>query len=170
VKTKERLAGRIEALRTKISRARDLFIDGDIPRPDYEEKKAILQEEIEVVQQELSKIDNLDDEIRLVEQLRYALLSIENPLSGHYCFTDGVVGLHNDMMMDNGIGYGSKETAAKRRQEFYRKVGLGVKVGEELEISLGVDQISVRKNESVSGVTAAPAPVGVPGSLSRPLS
>jgi site-specific DNA recombinase len=149
VKTKENLAGRIETLRTKISRARDLFIDGDLPRPDYEEKKSTLQDEIELVQVELSRIENLDDETTRVEHLRHALLSIESPLSGHYCFTEGVVGLDDDMM-ENGLGYGSRRTAVRRRQEFYRQVGMRVKVGEELEISLGVDGISVSMNETAS--------------------
>jgi len=169
MKTKERLAARIEDPRTKISRAQDLFIAGDLPRPDYEEKKDTLQEEIEVVEQELSKADNLDDEIRRVEALRHALLSIENPLSGHYAFTESMADLDKDVM-NNGPNYGSRETAARRRQEFYHKVGMRVKVGENLEIGLGVDQILVRKNERVSGLISAPAPADVPGSLSHPRS
>jgi site-specific DNA recombinase len=161
VKTRERLAGRIGALETKISRARELFIDGEFPRPDFEEKKATLQDEIELVQEELSKVDNLNDEIRRVEGLRRLLLSIENPLSGHYALipdedSDGAL---IDDIKDNednfayGFGYGNKERAAKRRQYFYRQGGLRVKVGEELEISLGVDRISVCKSESPSGRT-----------------
>ena len=155
VKTKENLAGRVEALRTKISRARDLFIDGDLPRPAYEEKKAALQDEIEAVEQELSKIDNLYDETGRVEHLRNALLSIENPLSGHYCFLVGFGETEYDLMaaegiMGKGLGYGSKETAARRRQEFYRQVRMKVQVGETLEISLGMDGVSVSVNESAS--------------------
>jgi hypothetical protein len=119
VKTKENLAGRVEALRTKTSRARDLFIDGDLPRPAYEEKKAALQDEIEAVEQELSKIGNLYDETGRVEHLRNALLSIENPLSGHYCFLVGFGETEYDLMaaediMGKGLGYGSEETAARR--------------------------------------------------------
>ena len=173
-KTKERLVGRIGALQTKISRARDLFIDCNLSRPDYEDKKSALQDEIELVQEELSKIDNLDDEIRRVEGLRRVLLSIENPLSGHYAFIidedfdESLVDHEEDFAY--GFGYGSKELAAKRRQHFYGQVGLRVKVGEELEISLGVDQIRVSTNESVSDVISAPAPAGVPGSLSHPRS
>jgi len=77
-------------------------------------------------------------------------MSVENPVSGYYKLTefpDIVVALNN------GLYYGSKEEAARRRQEFYRRMGMQVKVGEDLEISLGVDQISVSKNESVSGTT-----------------
>jgi hypothetical protein len=136
------------------------------PRPDYEEKKATLQDEIELVQEELSKIENLDDEIRRVEDLRRTLLSMENPLSGYYALTE----FPDVVALRNGLYYGSKETAARRRQEFYRKVGLRVEVEEELKISSGVDQISVSADESDSGVISAPAPAGVPGSLSHPRS
>jgi hypothetical protein len=106
--------------------------------------KATLQDEIELVQEELSKITDLDDEIRRVEDLRQTLLSIENPLSGYYALTefpDVVVALRN------GLYYGSKETAARGRQEFYRQTGMRVKVGEELEISFGVDGISVSNDD-----------------------
>jgi hypothetical protein len=181
VKVKERLAGRIEDLKAKISRAQDLYIDNKLSRSQYDEKESNLQEEIEVVEQELSKVDNLDAEVHRVEYLRRALLCIENPLSGNYVFlmdddsTEDLMeikkGLPPDYGLPTGYEYGSEEVAAKRRQDFYRKVGMLVKVGKEtLEISLGVDKIIVCNNEGVSGVTAAPAPVGVPGSLSRPLS
>jgi hypothetical protein len=51
----------------------------------------------------------------------------------------------------HSLGYGSKETASRRRQEFYRQSGLRVKVGEELEISLGIDSVFVSTDESASG-------------------
>jgi hypothetical protein len=148
-KTKENLAGRIKKLETKIDRVRDLFIDGDLPRPAYEEKKSLIRDEIDAVQTELAKVDDLDAEIRRVEDLRETLLSIENPLSGHYALTRMLEDL--DVMEDYHLGYGSKETAAKRRQEFYRNAGLRVKVGQETVISLGVDGISVSAEESASG-------------------
>jgi hypothetical protein len=65
------------------------------------------------VQKELSKITDRDDEIKRVEDLRRLLLTIENPLSGHYVFTEEGLTDMEDSMIDNGFGYGSKETAAK---------------------------------------------------------
>jgi site-specific DNA recombinase len=137
-KTRESLAGRIKALETKIERARELFIDGDLPRPDYEKKKSLIQGEIEVIQGELTKVDDLDAEIRRVEDLRETLLSIENPLSGHYALQSLPEDVH--ALEDDDVAYGSVETAARRRQEFYRRVGMKVKVGEELEINLGIGE------------------------------
>jgi len=143
-KTRERLVRRIAALETKMSRARELFIDGDLPRLAYEEKKSLIRDEIEMVQEELTKVDDLDDEMRRVDDLRKTLLSIENSLSGHYVFLideDNADAIRESKdSLPHGLKYGSEETAAWRRQEFYRRVGLKVKVGEELEISLGIGE------------------------------
>jgi hypothetical protein len=148
--SKETLAGRMLALETKLDRARELFIDGDLPRPAYEEKKTIIQGEIEVIQEELTRVDDLDAEIRRVEDLRETLLSIENLMSGHYALTSLPEDLH--ALEDDDVAYGSAETAARRRQEFYRRVGMKVKVGEALEISLGIGEtlVSNLKTASVS--------------------
>jgi site-specific DNA recombinase len=156
-RSKERLAKRIGDLETRASRARDLFIVGDLTRPEYEEKKASIQEETQALEQELSKVDDLDDEISRVEHLRNALLSIENPLSGHYAFIPGDIDfdLTEAAKVDDSLGYGSKEMAARRRQEFYRRVGMRVKVGEELEISLGIGEPLVSKNGTPSAWTRA---------------
>jgi Recombinase/Recombinase zinc beta ribbon domain len=147
-KTKESLVKWIGALETKIARARELFIEGDLPRPEYGEKKTSTQEQIEVVRLELSKIDNLDAEMQRIDHLRDALLSVASPYSGHYAFTGG--GLDLDVFIDKNLSYGSRETAAKRRQEFYRQVGLRVKVGQETEISLDIGRSPVSKCVSFS--------------------
>jgi site-specific DNA recombinase len=149
-KTKENLLNCITSLEARLGRARDLFIVGDLTRPEYEEKRDQIQDEIEVIRGELTKVDDLDTEIRRVEDLRKTLLSIEDPLSGHYAFlidedNAEAVGESKDNL-PYGFGYGSKETAAWRRQEFYRKVGLRVRVGEQgLEISLGIGEPIVSK-------------------------
>jgi hypothetical protein len=136
---RERLAKRVVNLQTKISRASDLFIDGHLSRPDYEERRATLQDEIEGVQTELSKVTDLDAEIRRVEDIRYTLLHIENPLSGHYTLID--LPSDRDVVVDENAFYGDKETAARRRQIFYCQVGMRVKVGDNLEISLGLGDV-----------------------------
>jgi len=67
-----------------------------------------------------------------------------------------------DAAIDNDLSYGSKETAARRRQEFYRKAGLRVKVGEALEISLGIGE-GVSKHVTLSGETGRYKPGRVRG-------
>jgi hypothetical protein len=165
VKTRERLVGRIGALETKISRARELFIDGDLPRPAYEEKKSLIRGEIEMVQEELTKVDDLDAEIRHVEALRETLLSVESPLSGHYTLTSLPEDPH--VLEDSDVAYGSVETAARRRQEFYRRVGMRVKVGEELEISLGIGEPLVGKLGTAS-VSSSGSTSYLPSSATSP--
>jgi hypothetical protein len=155
LKARERLSKRIDALGRKETRLKDLYVDGDISKEEYGERKIVLEEGIAQITDELSKLDDLDGELQRIEHLRVALLSVESPLSGHYCFTETIADLDDDMM-DNGLSYGSRETAARRRQEFYRQAGLRVKAGEELDISLGVDGISVSADESASGSTRSP--------------
>jgi hypothetical protein len=70
---------------------------------------------------------------RRMEDLRAALLSVENPFSGHYVFVGEV---DANVAVDHGLSYGSKETAGRRRLDFYRQAGLRVKDGQETEISL----------------------------------
>jgi hypothetical protein len=101
-----------------------------------------------MVRRELSKIDNLDAEMQRIDRLRDALLSVKSPYSGHYAFTGG--GLDLDVLIDNNLSYGSRKTAAKRRQEFYRQVGLRVKVGQDVEISLDIGGSPVSKCVSSS--------------------
>ena len=102
-----------------MSRARHLFIRGDLPHPEYEENKTTLQDQIEVGQKELSKVENLDVEIECVEKLRRTLMSIEDPLSGHYAFIideeSDIDLLENENDFKYGFGYGSRKLAAKRR-------------------------------------------------------
>jgi site-specific DNA recombinase len=81
-KTRVRLLKRMDSLETKLTRLVDLFTDGDISKETYREKKSSIQEQIAGGRHELSKIDDLDTEIDRLEDLRVALLSVENPFSG----------------------------------------------------------------------------------------
>ena len=99
---------------------------------------------------ESSKIDDLDTEMDRLEDLRAALLSVETPFSGHYVFVGDV---DPKVVVDHGLSYGSKETAARRRLDFYRQAGLRVKVGQETEISLDIGGTSVCKSPRASGST-----------------
>jgi hypothetical protein len=75
-KTKESLVKRIGALEKKISRARELFINGDLPRPEYVDKKFGIQDKIEVVRQELSKLGDFDSAMERLELQRNLLMAL----------------------------------------------------------------------------------------------
>ena len=152
-KTRERLLKRIDSLETKMTRLVDLFTDDDISKETYRETKSSIQEQISEGRDELSKIDDLDTEMDRLEDLRAALLSVENPFSGHYVFVGDV---DPNVVVDHGLSYGSKETAARRRLDFYRQAGLRVKVGQETEISLDIGGTSVCKSPRASGSTRSP--------------
>jgi site-specific DNA recombinase len=132
-KTRETLAGRMLALEAKLDRARELFLDGDLDRPAYEEKKTVIQEEMEVIREELTTVEDLDAEIMRVEVLRKTLLALDT---------------HD--LLGRELSHGSEEASATRRQQFYRRVGMRVRVGEELEISLGMGETFVGKLNTAS--------------------
>ena len=144
-------------LETKGDRMIDLYTDGDISKEVYRSKKSSIQSEIETLRQELDKLGGLDTEMQRIEGLRDALLNVEEPYSGHYAFVGDLDQLDHDVLVGdhaglvgNHLGYGSKQTAARRRQEFYSQVGLQVKVGQEMEISLDIGGSPVSKCVSSS--------------------
>jgi hypothetical protein len=93
LQARERLSKRIDALGRKETRLKDLYVDGDISKEEYGERKIVLEEGIAQITDELSKLDDLDGELQRIEHLRVALLSVENPLSAHYCFTEAIADL-----------------------------------------------------------------------------
>jgi len=61
-----------------------------------------------------------------------------------------------NVVVDHGLSYGARETAARPQLDFYRRAGLRVKVGQETQISLDFGGTSVRKNARASGSTRSP--------------
>jgi hypothetical protein len=153
LKTRERLSKRIDALEMKITRVKDLYVDGDISKEEYGERKTALEGNVAQVTDELSRLDDLDGAMKRIDHLRVALLSLQSPFSGHYVFT-GVV--DPEAVIEHGLSYGSRSTAARRRMEFYRGVGLCVKVGREMEISLDIAGSPVSKTDHSSDSTRSP--------------
>jgi len=97
-KTRERMGKQIDVLGTKLARVKDLYVDGDVSKEEYRERRALLGEDVARVTDERSRLDDIDGEMERIEHLRAALLSVEKPFSGHNCFTGYRVGLDNDMM------------------------------------------------------------------------
>jgi hypothetical protein len=159
-KTKESLVKRIGALEKKISRARELFINGDLPRPEYVDKKFGIQDKIEVVRQELSKLGDFDSAMERLELQRNLLMALAPDPFGqpkiHFngdpddpdaeAFIDDY-----SMFTDRGgetsrtVPDGGKRRASEYRQEFYRKMDLQVSVGGDIVISLDIGRSPVSK-------------------------
>jgi hypothetical protein len=77
---------------------------------------------------------------------------MESPFSGHYVFTGDYIGL--SALADSDLGYnpsyGSKQTAAKRRQEIYRKMRLCVRV-EDDNLTLEISGMPVHQDANAPG-------------------
>ena len=58
-----------------------------------------------------------------------------------------------NVVVDHGLSYGARETAARPRLDFYRQAGLRVMVGQDTQISQDFGGTSVRKNARASGST-----------------
>ena len=127
----------------KLDRVLDLHIDGTIPKETYLEKKTAIEDQIETVKQELSKLDDLDGEIKRIEFMRSLLLGIGPPQDGMpEVDEDGYVDTYSIFTNWGGeptlaLPDGGKKRASERRQEFYRKMDLCVRVRpDDLEVQI----------------------------------
>jgi chromosome segregation ATPase len=143
--TKERLTKRIGTLKTKLARVKELYTDGDYSKVTYQEKKSAIQEEIEVLRQELGKLDDLYREITRIEIQRTGLLTV--PYDKFDQFLQ--VRLKTDTFLTKG-------TERERRQEFYRSTGLKVRVGENTEIFLYIGGALLARATSTTHSTRSP--------------
>ena len=129
---------------------KDLYVDGDIDKEEYRERRALLEEDVARVTDERSRLDDLDREMERIEHLRAALLSVESPFSGHYAFLGTSTWTpQSSTTYPTGPG-------ARRRMELYRGVGLRVRVGQDVEISLAIAGVPVREIDRALHRTRSP--------------
>ena len=81
-------------------------------------------------------------------------MSVESPFSGPYAFTGNA---DLGTIVEHDLSYGSRSTAARRRMELYRGVGLRVTVGQDMEISLAIAEVPVSENDRALGSPRSPA-------------
>jgi site-specific DNA recombinase len=153
--SREALLTQKSALEGKLDRALDLHIDGEISKEKYLEKKFAIEDQIEIVEQELSKLDNLDGEIKRIEFMCSLLLGIGPPQDGMpEVGEDGHVDTYSIFTDWGGeptpaLPDGGKERASERRQDFYRKMDLCVRVRpDDLEVEIANLAISQSANLS----------------------
>lgn len=138
------LLKQITSLKGNLDRTKDLYIRGYLSMPEYEEKWDGIQEQMDVSRQELGKLDNLDSEARRIEFQRALLLSIGPPPDG-IPEIDDEGGEEIYSIFTNWGGEptpadpdGGKERASGRRQDFYRKMSVCVRVRpDDLEVEIG---------------------------------
>jgi hypothetical protein len=148
--SRQRLLERMGELQTKLDRTRELYTDGNYSKEEYHEKRDAIQDQIMVVQQNLSKLEDVDTGITRIEFLRHLLMSM-TPGVGHTYF--GYAGTargederhlvvtaypdHSSFFTSSG------ERSMVERQEFYRKMNLSVRVhDDDLELEIATPAIS----------------------------
>jgi hypothetical protein len=143
-------------LQTKLDRTRELCTDGDYLREEYREKRDAIQAQIMIVQQELSKLEDVNTRMTRMEFLRHLLMSmtlgVDNTYFGYAGIARGedkrhlVVTAYPD---HRSFFTSSEKRSMVERQEFYRKMNLSVRVhDDDLELEIATPAISQSANPS----------------------
>ena len=82
--SRQRLLERVGELQTKLDRTRELYTDGNYLKEEYHEKRDAIQDQIMVVQQELSKLKDVNTGMTRIEFLRHLLMSMTRGLDHTY--------------------------------------------------------------------------------------
>ncbi len=138
-------------LQTKLDRTRELYTDGDYFKVEYHEKRDAIQDQIMVVQQDLSKLEDVNTEMTRIEFLRHLLMSMTRGVNHTYFGYAGtargedkrhlVVTAYPD---HPSFFTSSGESSMVERQEFYRKMNVSVRVhDDDLEVEIATPAISL---------------------------
>jgi hypothetical protein len=137
-------------LRTKLDRTRELYTDGDYLKEEYHEKRHAIQDQIMVVQQELSRLEDVDTGMTRIDFLRHLLMSM-TPGMDHTYFGYAGTARGEDKRHLVVTAYpdhpsfftSSGKKSMVERQEFYRKMNVAVTVQEDdLELEIATPAIS----------------------------
>jgi hypothetical protein len=83
--SRQRLLERMGELQRKLDRTRELSTDGDYSKEEYHEKRDAIQDQIMVVLQELSKLEDVNTGMTRIDFLRRLLMSMTRGV-GHTYF------------------------------------------------------------------------------------
>jgi site-specific DNA recombinase len=154
--SRHRLLERVGELQTKLDRTRELYTDGDYLKEEYHEKRDAIQDQITVVQQDLSKLEDLDTGMTRIEFLRHLLMSM-TPGVDHTYFGYAGTARGEDKRHLVVTAYpdhpsfftSSEDRSMVERQEFYRKMNLSVRVrDDDLEVEIATPAISQSEDPS----------------------
>ena len=154
--SRQRLLERMGELRAKLDRTRELYTDGDYLKEEYHEKRDAIQDQIMVVQQELSKLEDMNTGMTRIEFLRHLLMSmtrgVDHTYYGYAGTTRGEDKRHLVVIAypDHPSFFTSSgESSMVERQEFYRKMNVSVRVhDDDLELEIATPAISQSEDPS----------------------
>jgi hypothetical protein len=130
--------------------------DGDYLKEEYHEKRDAIQDQILVVQQELSKLEDVNTGMTRIEFLRQLLMSMTPGVDHTYFGYAGTARGEDKRHLvvtaypDHPSFFTSSEKRSMvERQEFYRKMNLSVRVhDDDLELEIATPAISHCANPS----------------------
>jgi hypothetical protein len=154
--SRQNLLERVGELQTKLDRTRELYTDGDYLKEEYHEKRDAIQDQIIIVQQELSKLEDVNAGMTRIEFLRHLLMSMIRGVDHTYYGYAGtargedkrhlVVTAYPD---HPSFFTSSGESSMVERQEFYRKMNVSVRVhDDDLELEIATPAISQSEDPS----------------------
>ena len=154
--SRQRLLEQVGELQTKLDRTRELYTDGDYLKEEYHEKRDAIQDQIMVVQRDLSKLEDVNTGMTRIEFLRHLLMSmtpgVDNTYFGYAGTARGEDKRHLVVTAyaDHASFFTSSEKSSMvERQEFYRKMNLAVRVhDDDLELEIATPAISHSANPS----------------------
>jgi hypothetical protein len=148
--SRQRLLERVGELQTKLDRTRELYTDGDYSKEAYHEKRDAIQDQIMVVLQELSKLEDVNTGMTRIDFLRRLLMSMTRGV-GHTYFGYAGTASGEDKRHLVVTAYSdhpsfftsSGESSMVERQEFCRKMNVAVRVhDDDLELEIATPAIS----------------------------
>jgi hypothetical protein len=154
--SRQRLLERMGELQKKLDRTCELHTDGDYLKEKYHEKRDAIQDQIMTVQQDLSKLEDVNTGITRIKLLRHLLMSmtpgVDNTYFGYTGTARGEYERHLVVTAypDHRSFFTSSEKRSMlERQELYRKMNLSVRVhDDDLELEIATPAISQSEDPS----------------------
>jgi hypothetical protein len=146
----QRLLERVGELQTKLDRTRELYTDEDYLKEKYHEKRDAILDQIMVVQQELSKLEDVNTVMTRIEFLRHLLISMTHGVEHTYFGYAGTARGEDKRHLvvtaypDHASFFTSSgKSSMVERQGFYRKMNVAVRVhDDDLELEIATPAIS----------------------------
>lgn len=150
--TGERLHKQMETFQERRFRVEELYFDGAVDRERFDSKVKEIDEGIAAIRSELDKIQDIDETIQVAEEYRRFLLDnryilFGDGLAASWLTTHALFAPHKYLSPDlqDQLDWITPE----KRQEFYRRMNLKVKVGQDDEPTLEISGIPVCQNASI---------------------
>jgi hypothetical protein len=147
--TRARLYKQLGDLQDKMSRVEDLYFDEAISRERFDSKKSEIDTQVATIRAEMDKLENIEETIQVAEESRWFLLE-----NRYILFSGGPVmnwiGTHALFAPHKYLPQEVQEhwdwITPEKRQEFYRRMNLKVRVYQDDKPILEISGVPVCQN------------------------